>query len=190
MSFSVCVVPPRGAHSAVRLAGKELIHWLSAGHRRERFVRTTSMKGAEFILGTFEDLGGALGEELRNDRWVDEIVLRSIDGRLFLAGSNPRSVLFAVYTYLDDLGFAWVVPGRDGEIVPRLKDIPLGGYDIHHRPSLIHRGFALSGAFDAKMGEEFVEWMARNRFNHLFLEGVTRRRSYQQALRRRISIDL
>jgi len=119
---------------------------------------------------------------------ADEIVIRSMDDQLILAGSNPRSVLFAVYTYLDTLGFAWIVPGEDGEIVPRLKSPILENYDFRHRASLHYRGFALAGAYNVAMGEEFVEWMARNRFNHLFIEGQSAQTRYEQALNRRVPL--
>ncbi len=188
MTYRVTVLPTTGASGAVREGEKELVHWLSRGCSKSEFCRTRSLKRANFVLGTFDDLPQLLGSGLHNDRWVDEIVIRSIDGKLVLSGSNPRSVLFAVYTYLDSLGFTWIVPGPDGEIVPKLRDIPLDGYAVQHRASLIHRGFALAGAFDVEMIEEFVEWMARNRFNHLFIEGDIRRSSFEWAMGRRISM--
>ena len=188
MRFTVSIVPAKGASPAVQLARKELVRWLSAACPKARFGRASAPDQADFVLGTFDDLAAMVGRAFHSDPWIDEVLVRSLDGRLILAGSNPRSVLFAVYTYLDRLGFAWIVPGPDGEIVPRLKDIPRGCHDVHHRASLIYRGFGLAGAFDAEIGEQFVQWMARNRFNHLFLEGDTRRSSYQQALGRKVSL--
>ncbi len=188
MDYGILLRPSRGAPPAVRLAAKELACWLSRACPPAGFRRTGSVRRADFVLGTFADVEDLLGLGLSDDRWVDEIVVRSAGGRLVLAGSNPRSVLFAVYSYLEGLGFAWVVPGPDGEVAPRLKKIPLEGYDVRHRASLTYRGIGLAGAFDGEMGAEFVEWMARNRLNHLFLEGDTRRSSYQQALGRKLTM--
>lgn len=179
----------KSPHQAIRLAAKELTQWLSLAMPGAKFSRSTRLDRADFVLGTFDDLGPALGGGLRNDRWDDRVVVRTVGHKLFLAGSNPRSVLFAVYTYLDALGFAWIVPGPDGQVVPKLKHMPLGPYDIDHQASMMYRGFGLAGAFDQKMGQEFVQWMARNRFNHLFLEGSTRKSSYQQALGKTISLE-
>ncbi|MFW6059834.1 MAG: DUF4838 domain-containing protein [Phycisphaeraceae bacterium] len=181
MTLRAAVLPPTRAHPAVNLAHRELVDHLRAATDGASFGRTRRLERAAFVLGTFEDLGAELlGAALANDRWVDRVIVRS-EGheRLILAGSNPRSVLFAVYTYLDALGFAWIVPGEEGHVVPRLSDVPRDGFAIDHTASLIYRGFGLAGAYDGEMGAQFVQWMARNRFNHLFTEGATGRPRYE-----------
>ena len=39
-----------------------------------------------------------------------------------IAGSNPRSVLLAVYEYLRQNGCRWLLPGPDGEYIP-MQDV-------------------------------------------------------------------
>lgn len=182
MKYRVCVLPRKNPSEPVQLAKKELIHWLTAATRKPLFSITTSPKDADILLGTFEDLGNLLPEARSNDRWIDQVIVRSQDGKLILAGSNPRSVLFAVYTYLDQLGFAWLIPGEEGQVIPRLKDIPLDGFDIDHQASLIYRGFGLAGAYTVEQGQEFLRWMARNRLNHLFIEGHSAKTRFEMAL--------
>lgn len=189
MKRLIYIIPNSRSNNTLRLAGEELTRWLSAACSTAEFGCTNKLERAHFVLGTFEDLSELLGQELDNDPWIDEIVVRSVNGRLILAGSNPRSVLFAVYTYLDSLGFAWTMPGPDGEVIPRLEHIPLDHYDIYHKASLMYRGFGLAGAYDVHQGQEFVAWMARNRFNYLFIEGNTAQPAYQQALGRKVPMQ-
>lgn len=162
-------------HPALRLAARELSGCLAKACAGARLVATRSFEQADVALGTFGGLAGRLPDLPADDPLRDEVVVRSRGRQLILAGSNPRSVLYAVYTYLDRLGFAWVVPGPEGEIVPRLRRVPTRGYAIRHQAALIHRGFALAGAYSVEQGEAFIAWMARNRFNHFFLEGATAR---------------
>ena len=48
----------------------------------------------------------------------DEIFIDVVDGGGVISGSNPRSVLIAVYRFLYSLGCRWLRPGDDGEIIP------------------------------------------------------------------------
>lgn len=169
-------------HPATRLAAAELALWLGKARTGTRLRSTRSFKSADFVLGTFGSLSGFVPDLPADDPGQDEIIVRSRGRQLILAGSNPRSVLFAVYTYLERLGFAWIVPGREGEIIPKLGRIPVDGFDLRHRAALRHRGFALAGAYDVNQGEAFIAWMARNRFNHFFLEGDTCRPWFEKVV--------
>ena len=69
-----------------------------------------------FRLGLLEDF--KLPNEAK-DPVLDDIVHidTTCEGGI-LAGSNPRSVLFAVYRYLKLNGCRWLYPGTDGEHIP------------------------------------------------------------------------
>ena len=164
------------------LAARELADWLTRACPGTRLRGTRSLVRADIVLGTFGNLSGIVPDLPADDPDQDEIVVRSHGRQLILAGSNPRSVLFAVYTYLDRLGFAWIVPGPDGEVVPRIGRIPLQGFNIREAAALRHRGFALAGAYSVEQGEAFIAWMARNRFNHFFLEGSTGRTWFEKVV--------
>ena len=47
------------------------------------------------------------------------IDLQNMKGQI--TGSNERSVLFAVYRLFVECGAVYVRPGRDGEIIPKMK---------------------------------------------------------------------
>ena len=97
-----------------------------------------------FRLGVMEDHGLANDVE---DPVVDDLVYIDTDTEGgILAGSNPRSVLFAVYRFLRLNGCRFFAPGVDGEFIPR-KDIApqkyrkvadhrIRAYTIEGRPSM------------------------------------------------------
>jgi len=70
-----------------------------------------------FRLGLMEDLG--LDTSEAKDTYLDDILHIDTDecGGI-IAGSNPRSVLLAVYRYLTINGCRWLFPGIDGELIP------------------------------------------------------------------------
>jgi hypothetical protein len=53
---------------------------------------------------------------------VEQIVVCTLDGRLYLAGNQPRGALYAVYRFLQhELGVRWLWPGPEGEFMPARK---------------------------------------------------------------------
>ena len=189
MKMRVAVLSAAKPHPAIALAKSELIEHLGLACRKASFTNTRSWEQADFVLAEFDALPDAMRDEegLSNDRWLDRVIVRSHGQRLILAGSNPRSVLFAVYTYLDEIGFAWTVPGEEGRVVPRLGDVPREHFCIDHSASLIYRGLGLTGAYSGEMGEQFIQWMARNRLNYFFLEGASGRKRYENHFGRSLS---
>ena len=81
-----------------------------------------------FRLGTFADFGIPFeGEDVSLD---DVVHIEADEKGGILAGSNPRSVLFAVYRYLKENGCRFFFPGADGELSPcRVLPLPWS----HHR---------------------------------------------------------
>ncbi|HPM80077.1 MAG TPA: DUF4838 domain-containing protein [Candidatus Anammoximicrobium sp.] len=95
---------------------------------------------------------------------VEEIAVRTLDGRLYLAGNQPRGALYAVYRFLQhELGVRWLWPGPDGEFVPAKKSWSLPDLKYNYTPALAYRGFHLCG--DWRDVDLFREWMGRNFIN-------------------------
>ena len=71
-----------------------------------------------FRLGLMSDL--SLDTSEAQDLSLDDILHIDVDaaGNGVIAGSNPRSVLLAVYRYLTLNGCRWLFPGVDGEVIP------------------------------------------------------------------------
>ena len=95
-----------------------------------------------FRLGLMSDFG--LDTSEAEDVELDDIVHidTTADGGI-IAGSNPRSVLLAVYRYLQENGCRWLYPGIDGEFIPT-QDVKATFY--HKMADCRHRGQCNEGA--------------------------------------------
>ena len=95
-----------------------------------------------FRLGLMQDFG--LDASDAEEPELDDILYIDCDEEGgIIAGSNPRSVLLAVYEYFRQMGCRWLFPGVDGEIIP-LKNITPVKY--RHKPSMRYRGQCNEGA--------------------------------------------
>lgn len=105
-------------------------------------LRTDAERG--FRLGLLSDFG--IPCECK-DPYLDDIIHIEVDADGgVLAGSNPRSVLFAVYRLLKLNGCRFFYPGPEGEYIPhrdvvptryhKLADHRLRGHTIEGEPSL------------------------------------------------------
>ena len=118
-----------------------------------------------FRLGLLEDFGLPCEAE---DVVLDDIV--HIDTDLeggILAGSNPRSVLFAVYRYLRLNGCRWLYPGVDGEHVP-IADIQPQKY--HKLADHRFRGHCNEGAEYQQCMLETIDFYAKQECNVYMIE--------------------
>ena len=96
-----------------------------------------------FRLGLMADFGLDTSES--DDLFLDDILDIDVDenGNGVIAGSNPRSVLLAVYRYLTINGCRWLYPGIDGEYIP-IKNIEAVKY--HKMADCRYRGQCNEGA--------------------------------------------
>jgi hypothetical protein len=138
-------------------------------------IKTQNLKETQFLLGCFSELGEYIGNELKDDYWEDSILLKSINGQLIISGSNPRSVLFAVYDYLERLGCRWLEPGPDGDLLPRNMDLKIQGFDVLEKADYQYRGLS---AFprDVEFAKMLIDWMPKKKYNLYFLEGYPEER--------------
>ncbi len=107
-----------------------------------------------------------------SSRLQDSFSLKSTDGKLFITGSNPRSVLYGVYEYLKYSGFAFLYPGPEGEIIPESPQFTVDGFDRKETASRTFRGIAARpepGKLEE--GIQLIHFMAKNKYNLFFMEG-------------------
>ncbi len=133
------------AHPTVDFAAEELKKYLrmmmpEAG---EIFISRETGATEGLRLGLMQDFGLDVSEA--EDTELDDIVHVDVDerGNGVLAGSNPRSVLFAVYRYLQENGCRWLFPGVDGEFIP-MQDV--GAVKYHKMADMRYRGQCNEGA--------------------------------------------
>ena len=95
-----------------------------------------------FRLGLMADF--SLDTSEAGDLDLDDILHIDTDAMGgIIAGSNPRSVLLAVYKYLTINGCRWLFPGIDGEFIP-VKDVEATKY--HKMADCRYRGQCNEGA--------------------------------------------
>ena len=113
-----------------------------------------------FRLGFLEDFGIPFtGEDPIQD---DEIYIETDVNGGILAGSNPRSVLFAVYRYLRENGCRWLYPGIDGDYVPMQDIVPISYHKLaDHRV----RGFCDEGYSSQTAMLEAIDYYAKLEMN-------------------------
>ena len=113
-----------------------------------------------FRLGLLEDFGLPFEGE---DAFLDDVIHIEADGKGgILAGSNPRSVLFAVYRFLRENGCRWLYPGIDGEYIP-LKDLEPVFY--HKKAAHRFRGHCNEGCESQRAMLETVDFYAKQEMN-------------------------
>jgi len=176
-----------GANAVARFAAEELARYLERMTGAEHSVTTVDLPTLEegIYLGTLEDLAGLHVQFCEGSEIDDTIVLKSVGKKLFITGSNPRSVLFATYHYLELLGAEWLWPGEDGEVLPEIEWARTDGFDLNERASYRHRGVCIEGAVSPEIVMEFIDWMAKRRMNEFFLQFKTSQYFYNRYYERR-----
>lgn len=119
-----------------------------------------------FRLGLCEDFGLSFPEAI--DRVLDDVVHIDTDSHGgILAGSNPRSVLFAVYRLLKENGCRFLYPGIDGEYIPVT---PIAPTTWHHMADHRFRGQCNEGAESQQCMIDTIDFYAKLEMNSYMLE--------------------
>ena len=120
-----------------------------------------------FRLGLGSDFGMSFSDA--RDPELDDVVhIETHETGGILAGSNPRSVLFAVYRYLKENGCRWLYPGLDGEYIPVAQIKPVS---YHHLASHQFRGVCNEGAEFQQCMMETIDFYTKLEMNVYMLEG-------------------
>ena len=118
-----------------------------------------------FRLGLLADFGLPCEAE---DPVLDDVVhIETAEDGGVLAGSNSRSVLFAVYRFLKLNGCRWLFPGVDGEHIP-LQSVKPQKY--HHLAAHRFRGHCNEGAESQTAMLETIDFYAKQELNVYMLE--------------------
>lgn len=151
-----------------------------AAHELKKYLRMMTPDGGDvrigfdpsaktgFRLGLMRDLGLDLSDA--RDTALDDILYIDADGEGgVIAGSNPRSVLMAVYEFLRQNGCRWLFPGVDGEYIP-LKSPEAVRY--RHKASCRFRGPCIEGAVSQEILLNTIDFLPKvgmNAFQMQFL---------------------
>ena len=119
-----------------------------------------------FRLGVMADFGLDTSES--DDITLDDILHIDTDKEGgIIAGSNPRSVLLAVYRYLTINGCRWLFPGIDGEFIP-VKDIEPTKY--HKMADCRYRGQCNEGGEAQYLMMEEIDFTPKIGLNIFMIE--------------------
>jgi len=161
-----------GRHQTIRFAARELARHLAwATGRRVPVVNEDRGQAGTpalrvglcraFDIAPPASVGG-------DDDWI---CLRGGKQGVVLCGSNPRSVLFAVYRYLRELGFRWVRPGgRDETVVPGIRNAFPDRIRIAEQAAYRYRTLCIEGACSEQHVVDLIDWQAKHGLNGYFIQ--------------------
>lgn len=104
---------------------------------------------------------------VKNEELDDAIYINVVNGKGVITGSNPRSVLIAVYRYLSELGCAFLRPGLDGEVIPQ-RNANTDTVFVKEAASYRHRSVCIEGAVSYEHVRNMIDWMPKVGMNGYF----------------------
>ena len=156
------------SHEVIDHAAQELKKYLRMmmpeGGEVDIFYDPKATEG--FRLGLLEDFG--LPSEAEDPVLDDVIHVDTTENGGILAGSNLRSVLFAVYRMLRENGCRWLYPGVDGDYVPMVEQLQPVAY--HKMADHRFRGFCNEGSESQTCMLECADYYAKLEMNVYMLE--------------------
>ncbi|MHB9108918.1 MAG: DUF4838 domain-containing protein [Armatimonadota bacterium] len=157
MNTVICISDP---HPVIRFAARELARYLrKATGEPVLIVKKPGAGSAVLRLGLLD----AVADD-------DRILIEPEGDGYRLSGANPRSVLFAAYRYLQELGFRWIRPGARGEIIPQLENPIQPGIAVDETPSYKYRTICIEGAASQHHVVDLIDWMAKQGMNGYFVQ--------------------
>ena len=129
-------------------------------------IRVAPDAGDGFRLGLLEDF--SLPSEAEDPLLDDVVHIEAGPDGGILAGSNPRSVLFAVYRFLRLNGCRFLYPGIDGEFIPVVERLQAVSY--HKLADMRFRGHCNEGSESQTCMLETIDFYAKQEINVYMLE--------------------
>ena len=120
------------------------------------------IKGPAIVVGS---LAAQCGVKPSATNLVGEtFVLKTVGDRLYLAGDGLAGATYAIYAFLEEMGAAWVMPDKLGEVVPKRATWEIA-IDREESPSFEVRSPWIDGFGNPTFREisEHVRWQVRNR---------------------------
>ena len=158
------IVIPDHSEQVVKFAASELKGYLKkiTGHELQ-IVESSDNKYREKAIYLVLESNKSL-------KW-DGYEIRCTSEGIRLESGNPRGLLYAVYTLLEESGCSFFYPGEKEEVVPQSKMISFRTDTLVFNPALEHRGLAPYGlqAGSTELGRNFIDWMAKNRLNYILV---------------------
>ena len=131
----------------------------------EKYLKLTNVK-ADIKVGLFEDFNDYI--EVEDPYHDDAFIIKVEKKRGYIAGSNPRSILFGIYRLFEEWGVTWVRPGPNGTYYPEkciAKDVIL-----REAASKRNRIMCIEGAVSIENVLDMIDWMTKVGFNGYYIQ--------------------
>ena len=158
------IVIPDHSDQITKFAASELQSYLKRITGQElRIVESAGKKNRESAIQLLLEKDNKL-------KW-DGYAIRTSRNDIRLVSAEPRGLLYAVYTLLEESGCSFFYPGEREELVPQCAKITFNPDTTVYNPVLEHRGLAPYGlqANSADLGRKLIDWMAKNRLNYILV---------------------
>lgn len=187
-TYKPIVIRLKSNHPAIVLAGNELVKYLNimSSNPAAAFVEgdpTSFQFNSEQIqtpfkieLGLLSDFGFTIAG-IDNPELDDAVFIDVHDTQGIILGSNPRSVLFAVYRFLEYAGCRWIRPGPNGDYVP-LRRIDNLSLNLKDKAVYRFRGNNNSGTYSIDYIISKIEWNTKLGLNTFYNEHIIPKSSY------------
>ena len=147
-SGDLTIVVRADAAAPEKLGARELAEHLErmTGRRPPVVVESEPLPERALIVGpclALASLGVRLDRALLGE---EGFLLKSVGGRLVVAGPGPRGTLYACVTLLEKLGVRWFTPAVTR--VPKRETLDLGGLDDVEVPAFEYRDVGFAEAFE------------------------------------------
>jgi hypothetical protein len=101
---------------------------------------------------------------------IEDFIITPSGSRLLIVANHELGLSRAIYTYLDQLGFRWYLPGDEWSFIPRLTSIQINKV-LAVSPAFEFRNFAGTGGIlpikeidpKGELEERWQSWRRRNR---------------------------
>lgn len=116
-------------------------------------------------------LAAKLGAEPKKTDWQEGFRILTKDDRVLVAGERPEAVPYGIYTFLNQLGCDWLLPGKLGEVIPKMPTVTVPATDVSSSPDFGLRWMWIGGGpkwMTAEVRAEFEQWKVRQRMGYAF----------------------
>ena len=151
-------------NETISYAAEELKKYILLMNQEEKVE--ISLEQGDIKLGLLSDFN--LPEDEVEDPFFDDLFVVEIENaKGYIAGSNPRSVLYGVYAFLKSCGCRWIRPGKDGDFVPQF-DIASHNFKCTQKADMKIRCEMIEGAISVEHVIDSVDFMAKNYYNSFY----------------------
>ena len=138
----------------------------------EEFIRLIKVMDPECSAEISEDPANLTIGVSGDSAGEDHISISIRNGAGKIEGSNPRSVLIAVYRFFTECGCGFVRPDRDGEYIPQRESDELC-VELSECAAYRHRGICIEGTISYENIVQIIDWAPKVGMNTYFTQFFT-----------------